>query len=65
MRNLLSNETQLQEGHRALGTNATNYENIEVLIKLVKCFQRKEDLKEESLSSVFISNFLFHIFVSS
>lgn len=43
----------------ASGTNATNYNNIKELIKPVKCFQRKEDLKEGSHKSAFISNYSF------
>lgn len=43
----------------ASGTNAINYKSIKELIEPVKCFQRKEDLKEGSHNSTFISNYSF------
>lgn len=68
--NLGNAESALMEpnssaGNMASGTNATNYNNIRGLIRLVKCFQKKEDLKEESHNSAFISSYSFIFFVSS
>lgn len=45
----------------ASGTNATNYKNIKELIKPVKCFQRKEDVREGSHNSSFIGNTLSNV----
>lgn len=55
-------EPYSRAGNMASGTNATNYNNIKELIRLVKCFQKKkkmEDLKEGSHNSAFISSYSF------
>lgn len=52
-------EPNSRAGNMASGTNATNYKDSKELIKPVKCFQRKEDLKEGSHNPAFISNFSF------
>jgi hypothetical protein len=52
-------ELNSRASNTALGTNATNCKNIKEFIKPVKRFQGKEDLKEGSHNSAFISNYSF------
>lgn len=42
-------EPNSKAGNMAPGTNAANYKYIKELIKLVKCSQRKENLKEVTI----------------
>lgn len=52
-------EPNSRAGNMASGTNATNYNNVKELIRLVKYFQKKEDLKEGSHNFTFISSYSF------
>lgn len=61
-------EPYSRAGNMASGTNATNYNNIKELIRLVKCFQKKKKnggSERRKPQFCFYQQLLFYIFVSN